>query len=287
MSNFKTVTIAGTGLMGGSFALALRKAGFAGRMVGVASANSSAAAIQRGIIDEALPFAEAVAAADLLYMAWPIDKILAEIPRLQGLVKPSVLVTDAGSTKAAIVAQMGQHLNRTQFVGGHPMTGKAVRGVEVSDANIFPGQTYVLTPDLPEELVTPAKAELVEWIKKIGSRLVVMNAAEHDKTVAVTSHLTQLVSTALANVVARAAETGRHFEVSGPGLIDMTRLALSDHSVWGPILETNRGEVDSALAEMVAELEAVRQQLGDQALSERFTNAAAFRQRLVRAKELG
>src|SRR5262249_35867358 len=119
-----TVSIVGVGLIGGSFALALRKAGFSGRIIGVSSARTLAAALERGVIDEALPLEQAAAVSDLVYLSQPIEQILTTLPALDAHVRPGALVTDAGSTKHSIVERAAGCIRRGRFIGGHPMAGK-------------------------------------------------------------------------------------------------------------------------------------------------------------------
>ena len=247
-----TVAIFGVGLIGGSFALAIRKAGFTGRIVGVSSPETLRTALSLGIVDEGLPFEDAAAQADLLYLSQPILKIIDCLADLNARVKPGALITDAGSTKQAIVERAAQTISRAQFLGGHPMAGRERRGVEAAEADLFQGRPYVLTPRTPAELETPAAREFRSWIPRIGSVPVVMNPQEHDRTVAFTSHLPQLASTALA-----AALEGRpepESGVYGPALVDSTRLALSSFDIWGDILDTNRDQALAALDAYTAKL---------------------------------
>jgi prephenate dehydrogenase len=270
----ETVAIVGVGLIGGSFALALRRAGFGGRIVGVSSPPVVQAALERCVIDEALPLAEAAATADLVYLAQPIGRILDTLRRLDPVVREGALVTDAGSTKREIVTTAAMHLRRCRFLGGHPMAGKEKRGVEQAEAALFDGSTYVLTPQNASEL----DFDFVDWVKRIGARPVVLDPAEHDRIVAFTSHLPQLASTALAATL--AAHLRGHFEVAGPGLRDMTRLAMSPYDLWRDILATNSAEIDRALAACIAELELVRENLRTRRIQEEFETAAALAARL-------
>src|ERR1700730_14951178 len=142
----ETVAIFGVGLIGGSFALALKKAGFKGAIVGVSSPATIEAPRACGAIDEALPSEEAARQADLIYLAQPISRILETLPRLNPWVRPDALVTDAGSTKGAIVALASKMLTGAPFLGGHPLGGKEQRGVEHADPDLFRSRHYVLTP---------------------------------------------------------------------------------------------------------------------------------------------
>ena len=236
----KTVAICGVGLIGGSFALALRKAGFEGKIIGVSSPATVEKALARGVIDVAMPLAEAAAAADLVYLSQPISQILATLDVLE----TDALVTDAGSTKA-VICEHGRKLER--FVGGHPMAGKESRGVEHADADLFRGRPYVLTSREPD---------LEGWIQKIGASLVILDPAEHDRQVAFVSHLPQLLSTALALLL-----EGKE-QVAGPAAADLTRLALSPYDIWRDIFATNAEPIDAALSAFIVKLQELRTRLG-------------------------
>jgi prephenate dehydrogenase len=246
---WKVATVAGVGLIGGSFALALRQAGFQGKIIGVSSPATVRAALDRGAIDEALPLAEAAAQSDVIYLAQPIERILETLNVIDSAVRPGTLITDAGSTKQAIVERAGQTIRRGRFVGGHPMAGKEARGVQAADANLFQSRPYVLTG---------SDAALEHWVEKIGARLVRLDAAEHDRLVALVSHLPQLLSTALASLIADSPEAAR---VAGPAAADLTRLALSPYDIWRDIFSTNTGEIDRVIGEAIARLQTLRENL--------------------------
>jgi prephenate dehydrogenase len=272
----RTVAIIGTGLIGASFGLALRKAGFDGKIVGVSSERAIAEAIACGAIDRGAPLAEAVADADLVFLSQTIGRILDTVRHLDPLLKPGALVTDAGSTKCEIVDTARQAIARAQFLGGHPMAGKETRGAGAADADLFRGRTWVLTPDEPAELKTAAAREFRGWVERIGARVTVLDSDEHDRIVARTSHLPQLASTALGALLAEA----KHLEVSGSGLTDMTRLALSSYDLWRDILATNSEHIDRALAAYIQELEHIRENLRTRQLQEEFRRGAAAAARL-------
>jgi prephenate dehydrogenase len=276
----ETVVIAGVGLIGGSFALALRRAGFRGRIIGVSSPKTIQVALARGVIDEAASLEQAVPWADLVYLAQPIRRIMGTLEEIGPLLREGALVTDAGSTKAEIVEQARRFLQKDQFLGGHPMAGKERRGVEEADAELFAGRTYVLTPEGPRDLETPAAAQFVEWIRRIGGVPVVLDPAEHDRVVSLTSHLPQLASTALAATLARRLEIARYGKVAGPGLIDATRLAMSAHDIWGDILASNTSEIGRALDAYISELRDLRACLTTSRMSQEFSIAADFADKL-------
>jgi prephenate dehydrogenase len=258
-----TVAIVGVGLIGGSFALALRATGFAGKIVGVSSAEAVRVAIERGMIDETLPLAEAAAIADLIYLARPIEGILSALDELDAHVRPGTLITDAGSTKAAICARAAEKIHRARFVGGHPMAGKESRGAGEAEASLFRGRPYILTSP---------NAELEQIVASFGARIVIMPAEEHDRLVALTSHLPQLISTALAAAIGTEPEAPR---VAGPAAMDLTRLALSPYDIWRDIFATNAQNIDAALGVFIAKLEGLRDDLRSPRIEREFEDAAA------------
>lgn len=277
-----TVAIFGVGLIGGSFALALRKAGFCGAILGVSSEAAVRAALERGAIDRGATLEQAARSADLLYLAQPIGRILDTLHHLDPLVRPEALITDAGSTKHVIVTEARKLIRRCQFLGGHPLAGKEKRGVAEAEADLFRGRTYVLTPASPEELNTPPARAFVEWVGRIGAKAVVLGAAEHDRLVSFTSHLPQLASTALAATVAQNLTAPEDLQVAGPGLIDSTRLALSAYELWRDILATNTEAIEQALTAYINELEQLRENLRTRGAQEEFVRGAELAGRLRR-----
>ena len=274
----QTVAIVGVGLIGGSFALALRASGFSGRILGVSSARTLDAALKREVIDAGLPITEAVPQAELVYLSEPILRILDILPRVRELAKPSALVTDAGSTKGRIVEQAARYFDKNPwFLGGHPMAGKEKRGVELADPDLFQNATYVLTPTggtLPDATII---GEFVRWLEAIGCRVSVMPPDNHDRVVAWTSHLPQLISTALAASIVDSLDEQDSRGVAGPALGDMTRLAESPFDVWKDILGTNRANVRQVLDAYIQRLERLRQDAGGSLTEREFEKASIFR----------
>lgn len=272
----KTVAIAGVGLIGGSFALALRKAGFDGRIVGVSSPRTIAEALRLGVIDEGVTLEQAEAEADLLYLAQPILQIIEMLGRLRP--KPGALVTDAGSTKARIAAAAAGR--PFAFVGGHPMAGKESRGVSAADADLFRGRNYVLTPVDKE---TPGLDWLTSMVVRFGAVVRVMQPEEHDKLVAFTSHLPQILSTVLAVTLENAPDAAK---VAGPALLDMTRIAQSPFDMWHDIFLTNRGPIEQALAAFAAQFGGARTEFDAVSFAAAFDKAARAARSLRRVEEL-
>ncbi|MCB1020753.1 MAG: prephenate dehydrogenase/arogenate dehydrogenase family protein [Acidobacteria bacterium] len=281
--SFRTIGIVGVGLIGGSFGLAMRKAGFADRILGVSSERSVAEGLRAGAIDEGASLEEAAEACDLLFLAHPIRRILEQLPRIAALAKPGALVTDAGSTKAAIArtAQAAFAGKPSEFLPGHPMAGKEGRGAAIADADLYHGATWVLTPLAPGPL-SPAAAELESWLGRIGALVGFSTPEEHDRIVALTSHLPQALSTALASALDSALENPEDLALAGGGLRDMTRLAGSSFGIWADIFETNQGNVAAALDRMIEELRGLRAEVGSPAVSERFERAQRFHSRVRR-----
>lgn len=264
----RNVVIIGVGLIGGSFALALRAAGFHGAITGVSSPATLDEALRLGVVDRGAPLEEACAAADLIYLAQPISRIIDVLYHLNSCVPPQALVTDAGSTKHRIVSTAREHLTRCRFLGGHPMAGKELRGVAAADARLFRDRPYVLCPADPAELDT----EFVGWLGKIGARVVVLGAEEHDRLVAFSSHLAQLASTALAATILESSPEST--QVAGPGLVDSTRLALSGYELWRDIFATNSTAITEALTAYIGKLEHLRENLRNRELASEFDRAA-------------
>jgi len=275
-----SVAIVGTGLIGASFGLALRQAGFIGPILGVSSERALADAVAVGAIDRGVTLAEAAGQAELVFLSQSIGRILDTLRHLDPLLRPGALVTDVGSTKNEIVDHARQFIRRGQFLGGHPMAGKELRGAAAAEAGLFQGCTWVLTPDEPAELETPAARAFVDWLYRIGARLVVLDCDEHDRVVAFTSHLAQLASTALASSVGENLSEERHLRVAGPGLRGMTRLALSSYDLWRDILATNAEQIDRALSRYVQKMEYIRDNLRTRQLQNEFARGADLAARL-------
>jgi len=248
--------------------------------VGFSSPPALKDALECGAIDEALPLVQAVAHADLVFLSQTISRILETLRVIGPCLRPETLVTDAGSTKTRIVEQARRSIRGAQFLGGHPMAGKEKRGAAEADATLFAGRTWILTPASAADLDTEAARELLFWIRKTGAATLFLTPEEHDRVVALTSHLPQLLSTALASTLAARLTAPEHLKAAGPGLADMTRLASSSYDLWKDILETNRASVDSALEAAIGELQRLRAGLNTDEVRRAFETAAAFAARL-------
>jgi prephenate dehydrogenase len=254
---FERVTVIGIGLIGGSFALAGREAGVLGEVVGVArSERTLLEAVHVGAADRTTPDAvEAVRDADLVYIATPVATIASIMARIAPALKPGCVVTDAGSTKRAIMEAAEGLPEAVSFVGGHPMAGSEQAGVWEARSHLFHGRTYLLTP-MPD--TDEALDALRELVFAIGARPVVVDAQRHDRLVAQTSHLPHVVAAALASSLEDVC-TERDF--IGSGLRDTTRIAEGPVDVWQEILMANADEVLAALDGFIDEADAFREAL--------------------------
>ena len=267
------VAIFGVGLIGGSFALALRRAGFTGEILGVSSPRTLEAALAMGVVDRAVNADRALEEADCIYLAQPILRIIDTIAEIGPKARPNTLITDAGSTKSRILQQAYQYVRHATFLGGHPMAGKERSGAQEAVPELFEGRPYVLVLSGSDDWDKPQVQEFHRWVTLIGARPILLDADQHDRLVAFTSHVPQLVSTALASVLADVAGAP---EVAGPAVLELTRLALSPFSIWRDILATNDKHVEAALALLIAKLKDFQKDVRSEALAENFEIAASF-----------
>ena len=278
---FDKVTIVGLGLIGGSWGLALKKYGLAARRVGFGRASTLARALALDAVDEGSDdLGKAIQGADLIILAAPVAAILDCIPRLKGASK--ALVTDVGSTKRMICERARETFGADPlFLGGHPLAGKERAGVENADATLFANARYVLTPLEEGHLQEPRIIAFISLLSAIGARPCFMDPTRHDRALAFLSHLPQLVSSALASLIAEESREARlPVELAATGLRDMTRLAESPYSVWRDICLTNLENIQPALEALVRKLEFIKQHLSDRELEREFQQASKLREKL-------
>jgi prephenate dehydrogenase len=269
---FRRVTVLGIGLIGGSFALAMRRHFPEIRLTGWDRPEVLEKARVGGFVDEtAERLDHACAEADLVYVALPISETLRRLPEIARAVAPATLVTDACSTKL-LVCRMAERVFDAPrlFVGGHPIAGRERSGLEAADADLFAGSAYVLvgsqTPG--DERV----ARLQELLLKLGARPVWLTAETHDRLVAYLSHLPQFVAVALADTIAEQVPETAVAELAGPGLRDTLRLAGSPAALWEDIGRTSPF-LTEAFDRLLARWEALAGQLGTGRLREAFERA--------------
>ncbi len=264
-ARWDSVTVVGCGLVGASFALALKRARVCRRVAGWDVSHAALdEALARGCIDEvdrSFAATDAVSPSDLVYLATPVGQIVEFLRTRAGQVKAGAVVTDAGSTKVEVCRAALEARGRGwSFVGGHPVAGGVRGGPAHARADLFDGAPYVLAP--AEDGSDPeALAALAETLERIGARVTVLSARGHDRALALTSHLPQLLSSALASIVEEGADADALRALSGPGYRDMTRLSGSDWRVWLDIFMTNPAEVADALERLLTKLTAARDEL--------------------------
>lgn len=211
-------------------------------------------------VDQAFA-SEGVSSSDLIYLAMPVGEIIEFLRERGHQIKPGAVITDAGSTKVEICRAARLHLMEAQqFVGGHPVAGSHLRGLAHARNNLFAGAPYVLATD-GDQNEGHAHTALKETLDLFCARVISMTAVEHDRAMALVSHLPQIVSSALAAVIKDRPDADALINLSGAGYRDMTRLASSSWSMWGDILATNSTETVTALDALVGKLTAVRDEL--------------------------
>jgi prephenate dehydrogenase len=236
--------VIGTGLIGGSFALAMRRASSFTRIDGYdANATVARQAVEFGLIDRAVTdLAPAIAAADGILIAVPTDAIADNVRRVAAAIaRPTTTVFDAGSVKGSVLANLRADGGvPTWFVPSHPMAGSERRGPDAADANLFRGRQVIVTPAAHTD--SAAVARVRGWWHAAGAQLFETTAEIHDEMVALTSHLPHLIAYAFMNWV-DAPHSGEPRAFAGPGLHDFTRIAASDAAMWRQILSDNRAAV--------------------------------------------
>ena len=242
---FEQLGIIGCGLMGGSFALALRRAGLVKRIVGYSkSPSTTELARQMGVIDVEAPSALlAVSGADIVLIAVPVAATEATFKSIKHLVTPQMLIMDVGSTKRDVTEAARRALREQigSFVPAHPIAGKEVSGVEHADADLYSGKQVILTP-IERTLTIQLKKAVDVWTA-LGCRVVQMSPEAHDAAFAAVSHLPHLISFALVNAIAGQPQGQDYLSLAGPGFRDFTRIAASDAKVWRDIMLSNREEL--------------------------------------------
>jgi prephenate dehydrogenase len=282
----RQITIIGTGLIGGSFSLALKRRGFKGRIVGCDHLPVLQKALKKGIISvaESRPVA-AVRGSQIILLATPVGAILELIRVLGPGLAPSTLLTDVGSTKVEVVAQARKVFGKDlgdRFLGGHPMAGKEQFGIEFADPDLFHGTTWFITPVPGRRASDDLRGEFLKWIDKIGAHATAIDPETHDQICAWISHLPQMVSTALAAaLVEEFGKDGRLLESGGRALREMTRVSASPYSVWRDIALTNKNNIRHALLQMEQRLAHMRENLNSRELEAEFERAHRLRKLLA------
>ena len=252
-AEFTRVAIVGCGLIGGSIELAIREC-----LPGV-----DVVPLDR---DDDL---DGLRGTDLVVLATPIRQIIEILPGLRRHISTQTIVTDTGSTKAAIVEAAGD----MRFVGGHPIAGAATGGREAARADLFAGRPWILTP---ARAAAADVTRLRQFLGRLGADVRLLDAAEHDRLLALISHLPQVTVSAAMHVIgSRAGASG--LALAGSGLHDSSRLAGSPPDIWRDILLTNRTNITSAIDALITVLSSLRDDETGQALARTFESAARWK----------
>jgi len=279
---FEQLGLIGCGLMGGSFALAMKRVGLVQRVVGYSKSPSTTdRARQLGVIDVEAPSALlAVAGADIVLVAVPVAATESTLKSIKHLVTPRMLIMDVGSTKADVV-QAARRALRDQvgsFVPAHPITGREVSGVEHADVQLYQGRQVILTPTERTLTVQLQKAHDV-WTA-LGCKVSSMSPESHDTAFAAVSHLPHALAFTLIHSILGQEQADQFLSLAGPGFRDFTRIAASDPKVWRDILLANREEllVQSALFQKsLQQLEHAMRSEDTEAIEDFITLASATR----------
>ncbi|TAK93364.1 MAG: prephenate dehydrogenase/arogenate dehydrogenase family protein [Aquabacterium sp.] len=242
---FNQLGLIGCGLMGGSFALALKKAGLVKRVVGYSKSPSTVEKARRlGVIDVAAESALlAVSGSDIVLIAVPVAASEGTFKAIRHLVDPGVLFMDVGSTKRDVVDAARRVLKERlpSFVPAHPIAGREVAGIEHADASLYQGRKTILTP-LPQTNPALIQKATDVWAA-VGCQVLKMTPENHDAAFAAVSHLPHLLAFAYMNAMAEQPLGQEYLSLAGPGFRDFTRIAASDPTIWRDILLSNREEV--------------------------------------------
>jgi prephenate dehydrogenase len=260
-----TLAIVGVGLIGGSIALAARRRGVATRIIGIdRQAETRTRALRDGIIDDAHADLTAAAYADLILFCTPVDGIAAQAVEVSAHCRPGTLLSDTGSTKAAILRDVNGRLpSGVEFVGSHPLAGSEKHGLAHASAHLLEGRLVIVTP--PPGTTDNALSRICAFWRSLGARVQVMDADEHDRALALTSHLPHLLSAALAGIL-----PPEWYDLTATGFRDTTRLAAGQPDLWSAIFRTNQTHLLTALDRFEEQLRCFREALhqGDRAALE-------------------
>lgn len=272
----RPVAVIGLGLIGASLAGALRSQGHFVRGLDRDPAARHIA-LERGLVDDvADDLPRALDGATLVILAVPVLSILSLVRDVDALASPDAVIMDVGSVKAPVLHEMAALPGAPRAIGGHPIAGKEQAGPAAADASLFRNRSFVLVPSTATSAETLQAAE--DLVRSIGAVPVVLTATEHDRMVARTSHLPQLLATALALSLEPHDEI-----VAGPGLRDMTRLAASGSSMWNDIFISNADNIAAALATCIAQLQTLARMAsgGDETALEQSMRRANERSALI------
>lgn len=255
------ITVIGTGLIGGSMALDLKKRRFTSHVVGVDQNNEHLEkALELGIIDERAKMNNAIADAELVIIAVPVDKAPEILEQVLDNISPGQTVMDVGSIKANICNRVAQHPNRDQFVATHPIAGTEYSGPDAAHYYLFDGKVNIITD---KEASSPDSLSVVEKLfKTLKMNTIYMDAAEHDRHIAYVSHLSHITSFTLGLTVLELEKDEKSiFNMAGSGFASTVRLAKSSPDMWAPIFQENKDNLTDAIDAYIEKLNQLKKQI--------------------------
>lgn len=275
---FSRVVIVGVGLIGGSFALALKQAGLARSVVGVGRQQANLQqALELGVIDQALPLAEAVTGADLIFLAVPVAQTEAVLRSLAPHLAAHALITDGGSTKQDVIAAARAALGEkfSQFVAAHPIAGSEFNGAAAARVDLYQARRVILCPEADTPAAALATVRAV-W-QACGAQVSDMPAAQHDAVFAAVSHLPHMLAFAYMNHVLASDDAELKLQMGGTGFRDFTRIGGGNADMWADIALANRKDVLDEIAHFQATLEQLKEKIssGDRAALRAFIEASS------------
>ena len=276
---FDQLGLVGCGLMGGSFALALKRAGLVRRVVGFSPSEATRQrALAMGVIDAvALGAGQAAHGSEVVLLAVPVAATQSTLAGMAEALSPQTLLMDVGSTKRDVVqaAELALGDKLATFVPAHPIAGKEVAGVAHADVNLYTGCQVILTP--MEKTGTAQLAQAQALWTALGAHVRLMSALDHDSAFAAVSHLPHMLAFAAMNAVNSQAQAAHFLSLAGPGFRDFTRIAASDPAVWRDILHANRDQLLLQSGHLREALQAFESALaeGDTAALEQLITAAS------------
>ncbi len=279
---YEQLGLVGCGLMGGSFALALKRAGLVKRVIGFSpSETTTSRALKMGVIDQiATSASNAATGSDLVLIAVPVSATEASFQAIAQELSSNCLVMDVGSTKSDVLAAAKTALGNklAQFVPAHPIAGKEVAGVEHADADLYTGCQVILTPTDLIDLTGKTQLQQATSVwQALGCKVHRMTATDHDAAFAAVSHLPHLLAFAFMNGISSQKQSSEFLDLAGPGFRDFTRIAAGDPKVWRDIFLVNSAEVLAQSQNFRSSLEALERAVlaGDSAAIEALISKAS------------
>lgn len=287
-SEFSRVVIVGTGLMGGSFGLAVKNFYPERTVIGVDYEDEINKALRRGTVDRGYgpeDLESAVPGSDLVVLATPINRIIEILGKLPELLEDKTVVLDLGSTKKEICSRGWKAFENSScnFVGGHPMTGAEIRGIAGAHPLLYENSTFVLVT--PNGKPTESSKKLENFLEGLGTEPRYLEAETHDRVVARVSHLPQLISISLMKTIGEAEKPNDYLSLAGGGFRDMTRIAESPYGIWEDIFATNGDLIAEEVERFLNETGKTLESLDNEEIGREFEESGKLREELPRSSK--